>query len=180
MDCIKMVVTMNPCKCGYFPDLNRCRCTLGQVQGYLSRLSEPLLDRIDICVETERQEGLFGGERGEDSAHIRQRIVRTRQIQKERYSGERIELNSELGGHLLEKYCFLNKKERRLLEELVKRTGVSPRGVQRLLRVARTLADMKEKERIGEGELLEASAYKVVSHKYWTSADVYDGERMRG
>lgn len=169
-----VVGAMNPCKCGYFPDLNRCRCTLGQVQGYLSRLSEPLLDRIDICVETERREGLFRGERGEDSAHIRRRIVRTRQIQKERYEGEKIELNSELDGHLLEKYCFLKPNERRLLEELVKRTEVSARGVQRLLRVARTLADMKEQDMIGEKELLEASAYKVVSHKYWGNANAYD------
>ncbi len=175
-----VVGAMNPCKCGYFPDLNRCRCTLGQVQGYLSRLSEPLLDRIDICVETERQEGLFGGERGEDSAQIRQRIVRTRKIQTDRYGSEKIELNSELDGHLLEKYCFLHKNERQLLEELAKRTGVSARGVQRMLRVARTLADMKEKDRIGEVELLEASAYKVVSHKYWGSADVYDEGMMRG
>lgn len=171
-----VVAAMNPCKCGYFPDMARCRCTLGQVRNYLARLSEPLLDRIDICVETERQEGLFGGERGEDSARIRQRIVRTRQIQKERYRAEAIGLNSELDGHLLEKYCHLGAEAKNLMEELVRRTGLTVRGMQRMLRVARTLADMREQEGISERELLEASAYKMVSHKYWGSGDVYEGE----
>lgn len=165
----KMIVVgaMNPCKCGYFPDMDRCRCSWGQVQNYLSRLSEPLLDRIDICVETEQPEGFGQGRRGESSAQIRERILRAREIQRQRYEGEKIRLNSELGGNLLEKYCHMEDGTRRLFEELVIRTGISMRGAQRMLRVARTLADLRESGEIGEEDLLEASAYKVVSRQYW-------------
>ena len=164
-----VIGAMNPCKCGYFPDMGRCRCTLGQIQNYLSRLSEPLLDRMDICVNTERQNGVKKGRRGETSGQIRERIVKTREIQRERYRGTKISQNSELSGHLLEKYCFLGASEQQLFEELVESTGVSMRGAQRMLRVARTVADMQESDRIGEGHLLEASAYKVVSNQYWGS-----------
>lgn len=165
----KMIVVgaMNPCKCGYFPDLKRCRCTLGQVQRYLSRLSEPLLDRIDICADTERVGRQDRKKRGESSADIRRRIKRTQEIQRERYRGEKITMNSELSGQLLEKYCFLGKPEQRLFEELEESTGVSVRGAQRMLRVARTLADMRESDRISENDLLEASAYKVNGRQYW-------------
>lgn len=165
-----VVGAMNPCKCGYFPDLTRCRCSCGQVQKYLSRLSEPLLDRMDICVETERPEGFRQGKTGEPSARLRRRIMKVREIQRQRYRSEKISLNSELGGNLLEKYCRLGTGPRRLFEELAASAGVSMRGAQRMLRVARTLADMRGSERIGEDDLLEASAYKVVSRQYWGQA----------
>lgn len=162
-----VVGAMNPCKCGYFPDRNRCRCTVGQIQGYLSRLSEPLLDRMDICVETESAEFAQTGEKGETSAQIRRRIERTRQIQSERYRNENIRKNSELRGRLITKYCHLHKEEKALFDELTAGGAVSMRGRQRLLRVARTLADMEAKEEITEEHLLLASAYKMISKKYW-------------
>lgn len=165
----KMIVVgaMNPCKCGYFPDLKRCRCTLAQVQRYLSRLSEPLLDRIDICADTEQPGRNGRKKRGETSADIRRRIERTREIQRERYHSEKITTNSELSGRLLGKYCVLGKPEQKLLEQLEESTGVSVRGAQRMLRVARTLADMRQSDTISENDLLEASAYKVNSRQYW-------------
>lgn len=175
-----VVGAMNPCKCGYFPDLKRCRCTLGQVQNYLSRLSEPLLDRIDLCVETQRRQRVFEGKRGDDSAAVRARIVKTRQIQAERYRGEKIGLNSELQGHLLQKYCALGAAEQKLFEELSESAGVSVRGAQRMLRVARTLADMAGHDDIGEEELLEASAYKVISNKYWGNGGIYSEQETWG
>ncbi|MCM1246741.1 MAG: YifB family Mg chelatase-like AAA ATPase, partial [Roseburia sp.] len=137
-----VVGAMNPCKCGYYPDLRKCRCTTGQIQSYLARLSEPLLDRIDLCVEMERP-GHFGkGKPGESSAAIRERIVRTRELQRVRYRKEAISRNSQLKGHLLEKYCPLGTEEQRFFEELAEQSGVSLRGAHRMLRVARTLADM--------------------------------------
>ncbi len=162
-----VVGAMNPCKCGYDPDMLKGGCASGQIQSYLSRLSEPLLDRIDLCVEMERA-GHFGrGRQGESSAVIRERILRTRDIQRERYREEEIERNSQLKGRLLEKYCPLGRSEQRFFEELAGQNGISLRGAHRMLRVARTIADMEESEAVREEHLLEASAYKVINHKYW-------------
>lgn len=162
-----VVAAMNPCKCGFYPDLRRCRCTTIQVQKYLSRLSEPLLDRIDLCVETNLDKDVRKRPRGESSHRIRERIIRTRSIQEERYKEEAIRLNSELKGNLLEKYCKLEKNEQNLLEELTAGNRLSMRGVYRMLRVARTVADMEESERIREEHLFQAAAYKVAGNKYW-------------
>jgi magnesium chelatase family protein len=148
--------------------MQKCRCSSRQIQNYLSRLSEPLLDRMDICVEMERVERAYPGKgSGRTSKQMRQMIERTRNIQKERYRNEPIERNSDLRGQLLEKYCSLGEKEQSLLEEMMKQTELSVRGVHRMLRVARTVADMEESEKICERHLLQASSYKVISRKYW-------------
>lgn len=162
-----VVGAMNPCKCGYYPDLRKCRCTPGQIQGYLSRLSEPLLDRIDLCVEMERAEHFGKGRSGETSEKIRGRIIRAREIQRERYREEKIDRNSQLKGKLLEKYCPVKGREKHLFEQLAGQNDVSLRGAHRMLRVARTIADMEESGPIREEHLLEASMYKVINHKYW-------------
>ncbi len=162
-----VVGAMNPCRCGYFPDMKRCRCTASQIHSYLSRLSEPLLDRMDICVETERGDGLCRGGRGESSSQIRERITEVRKLQQCRYRGESINLNSQLTGRLLEKYCSLHRAEQSLFEELVVNHGLSTRGAQRMLRVARTLADMEGRPEIAEEDLLQALTYKGLSRKYW-------------
>lgn len=162
-----VVGAMNPCKCGYFPDRNRCRCTMGQIHSYLSRLSEPLLDRMDICVETECGKFADKDRKRETSREIRKRIERTRQLQNERYRKDRISRNSELSGRLLTKYCCLGKEEQVLFDEITVSGGFSMRGRQRILRVARTLADMEESEGITQEHLLQASAYKMISRKYW-------------
>lgn len=178
-----VVGAMNPCKCGYYPDMRKCRCTQSQIQGYLSRLSEPLLDRMDICVEMERltekkkQNGRtsFEKQRGcQTSEQIRKEVLKTRKIQEERYKNEKIKWNRELSGKLLKKYCALGKSEQSFFEELIFETDLSFRGSQRMLRVARTVADMQESERITEEHLLQASEYKVISTKYWGSEEIYD------
>ena len=162
-----VVGAMNPCKCGYYPDLRKCRCTQGQIQSYLSRLSEPLLDRIDICVELEREVWHEKKKTGRSTKQMRQDIEKTRAIQKERYCAEPIRLNRDLRGRLLEKYCALGKSEQDFFDELTRQAGVSVRGAQRMLRVARTAADMEGSEKIQEKHLLQASTYKVINNKYW-------------
>lgn len=164
---VMVVGAMNPCRCGYYPDLRRCRCTSAQIQGYLSRVSEPLLDRMDLCVEMEPAGHFRKGRQGESSETIRERIIRTRNIQRERYRGETIGRNSQLRGKLLEKYCPLGKGEQEFFEELAGQSGLSLRGAHRMLRVARTIADREESRAIKEEHLLEASAYKGINHKYW-------------
>ncbi len=162
-----VVAAMNPCHCGFYPNLRKCRCTTTQIQNYLGRLSEPLLDRMDIGVEMEPAEQLMTKKMGESSATIRARIEKTRIVQQERYQKEGIRKNSELQGRLLEKYCFLGKSEKEFWNELVLHNNMSLRGAQRMLRVARTIADMEGVDRIREEHLLQASIYKIINRKYW-------------
>lgn len=169
----KMMVVgaMNPCRCGFYPDMQKCRCTPLQVQNYLARLSEPLLDRMDLCVEMEK--AVFGlpeiKEKVENSEQIRSRILAARERQERRYRKETISYNSELDGKAIEKYCSLRKNEEVLWRELCEQLELSARGAKRLLRVARTLADLSEREQIQEEDLFEASMYKGISRKYWNS-----------
>ena len=169
----KMMVVgaMNPCRCGFYPDMQKCRCTPLQVQNYLARLSEPLLDRMDLCVEMEK--AVFGlpeiKEKVENSEQIRSRILAARERQERRYRKETISYNSELDGKAIEKYCSLRKNEEVLWRELCEQLELSARGAKRLLRVARTRADLSEREQIQEEDLFEASMYKGISRKYWNS-----------
>ncbi len=171
-----VVAAMNPCRCGFYPDLRRCRCTTGQIQTYLTRLSEPLLDRMDIGVEMEPAEGLMTKQRGESSLVIRQRIEEVRRIQQERYEKDGIRTNSELQGKLLEKYCYLGKTETEFWNELVLQNAMSMRGAQRMLRVARTIADMENCVQIQENHLLQASLFKVINRKYWGGGEANAAE----
>ncbi|WP_026835619.1 YifB family Mg chelatase-like AAA ATPase [Eubacterium xylanophilum] len=162
-----LVAAMNPCKCGYFPDMRRCRCSNTEIRRYLSKLSEPLLDRIDICVEMEREIPMYENQRGEASQTIRERIEETREIQRERYREEDFETNRELEGKNLEKYCELTGETRNIFREIIDTHMLSVRSSQRLLKVARTIADMDHSEIITENHILEAATYKVINKKYW-------------
>ena len=166
---------MNPCKCGYYPDISRCRCTQGQIQSYLSRISQPLLDRMDICVEMERTSGGDKKRRGKTSAEIRRQVQEAREIQTLRYRDEKITRNSQLTGRLLKKYCGLGKQEQRCFEDLQEQLGLSARGAERMLRVARTRADLEKSGEIREVHLLQASLYKSVNRKYWGMEAAYEG-----
>ena len=170
-----VVGAMNPCKCGYYPDINRCRCTQGQIQSYLSRISEPLLDRMDICVEMERPDDKVIKCQGKASAEICRQVQMAREIQTERYRDETITRNSQLSGKLLKKYCVLGKQEQRCFVDLREQLGLSARGAERMLRVARTLADLDQSEEIHEAHLLQASIYKSINRKYWGMETAYEG-----
>lgn len=164
-----MVAAMNPCPCGYYPDLNRCNCTSTQIQNYLGRLSHPLLDRIDICVEAEKipYENLNGQVMEENSAAIRDRIVCVREIQKERYKKLGIQTNAQLGIQEVEKFCELRSKEKQLMEQAFDAYNLTARSYHKILCVARTIADMEKKEHIEEKHLREALSYRGVDQKYW-------------
>lgn len=104
-----LVAAMNPCPCGCYPDLERCTCTPAQIQAYISRISQPFLDRIDLCAEASRvrYEDLTGVEKAESSEQIRERVTRARKIQAERYRGTEIRVNAMLSGEKLKKHCTL-------------------------------------------------------------------------
>lgn len=166
---LMLCAAMNPCNCGYYPDRNKCRCSLSQVRHYLGKISRPLLDRIDISIEvpqTDYRELKKQG-KGETSASIRERIKLARELQYARYEKENIQFNSQLSAKMLAVYCKLEKEEEKIMEEAYNRLHLSARAYHRILKVARTIADLEGEERINAKHLTEAVCYRSMDKKYW-------------
>ena len=164
-----LVAAMNPCPCGCYPDMQRCTCTPAQIQAYIGRISQPFLDRIDICAESSRVEfgELTGEDKAEGSAQIRERVCRAREIQKVRYRDAGIHVNSMLEGENLKKYCELGPAGKKMMEQAFDVLKLSARAYYRVLKVARTAADLSGEEKIREEHLREALGYRTVDRKYW-------------
>ena len=148
---IMLIASMNPCKCGYFGDSRRqCTCTPTQVNRYRSRISGPLLDRIDIQVEVSNvdYEDLSSTENSETSAEIKKRVDKTRKLQLERYKDYNIYSNSQLDAGMLKKFCPLGEEENAILRAAFDNLGLSARAHSRILKVARTIADLEGSENI--------------------------------
>lgn len=167
-DCM-IVAAMNPCPCGNYPDFNRCRCTENQIRTYLSKISQPFMDRLDLCTEAQKVEykELTGSRKGESSAAIRSRVCAAREIQNRRYEKENYNVNAHLCVKDLEKYCTLQGKEERLMEKAFAQYHLTARTYHKILKVARTIADLSGKERIEEAHLREAISYRAMDQKYW-------------
>lgn len=160
-----LVCAMNPCPCGFFGDpVHPCTCTPWQLQRYRARISGPLLDRIDFQVETPRlsHREILGNREGESSASIRQRVIKARALQEERFAGRGIYCNAHMGSRELKLFCRLGPEARRLLAKAVQSYGISARGCDRLLKVARTIADLDNSERITSTHLAEAIQYRGI------------------
>lgn len=163
-----LCAAMNPCPCGYYPDMNKCRCTSGQVMGYLNKLSQPLLDRLDLCADAEQVSfSSLNGKEGECSAVIRERVEKVHRIQQERYKKEKIHFNGELQGKKIESYCRTDTQAKLLLEKAFDQMGFSARAYHRILKVARTIADMDGSELIRRQHVGEALSYRAFEKKYW-------------
>ncbi len=164
-----LICAMNPCPCGNYPDFNKCTCTPFQIQQYLRKISQPFLDRIDICVETPkiRYETLTGERRQESSAKIRDRVCKARDIQKERYKGRNIRTNSMLGVNELREFCSLGSAEERLMRQAFTSLELTARTYHKIIKTARTIADLDGGGRIREHHLKEAIAYRTMDKKYW-------------
>lgn len=163
-----LCAAMNPCPCGYYPDMNKCRCTSGQVTGYLNKLSQPLLDRLDLCADAEQVSfSSLNGKEGECSAVIRERVEKVHRIQQERYKKEKIHFNGELQGKKIESYCRTDAQAKLLLEKAFDQMGFSARAYHRILKVARTIADMDGSELIRRQHVGEALSYRAFEKKYW-------------
>ncbi len=165
-----LVCAMNPCPCGYYPDTNRCHCSKTRIGKYMGKVSGPILDRIDLCVELQpvKYANLQTGRKGESSAEIRGRVERARQVQKERFAGTANRFNGDIESAAIEKYCVLQPEEQRCMEQLYHSLRLSARGYHRILRVARTMADLDGAERIETGHLMEAAFYRP-SLEYWAN-----------
>ena len=163
-----LVCAMNPCPCGYYPDRNRCRCTDPQVRRYMRRVSGPILDRIDLCVELQPVDirELKSRKKPESSASIRERVLRARRCQEQRFQGTSRRFNADMEVSDIEKYCVLRKEEQAFMEKLYCSLQLSARSYHRILKVARTIADLEGQETLGVEQLLEASCYRP-SLEYW-------------
>ncbi len=164
-----LVAAMNPCSCGYYPDRNRCNCSVNLVKRYLGRISQPLLDRFDICIEALQMnyQDLHVEEKQESSKDIRERVAIARRIQLERYEGQSIYFNSNLTPRTIKKYCKLDAKEQSLLEEAFIKMNLSARAYHRILKVARTIADLDQSDKISTKHISEAICYRMIDQKYW-------------
>ncbi len=157
-----LVASMNPCPCGHYPDRSRCSCSERQIRQYQRRISQPVLDRIDLCVSVSevKYEDLSSSRKSECSAAIRERVMRARDIQLERYKGMPISFNSELTGSMTNEFCALGQAEKDLLEKAFEKYSLSARGYHRLLKVSRTIADMAGAKDINVQHILEALCYR--------------------
>lgn len=164
-----LAAALNPCPCGYYPDRSKCSCTEHQVRRYLGRISRPLLDRIDICVEAApvTYRDIRTEQANESSGKIRQRIERARAMQRERFAGMGIYTNSEMGIREIRRFCGLLEEDEAFLQQIFSRLGLSARGCHKILKVARTLADLEGKEQIGRNHLREAAGYRDLQERYW-------------
>ena len=165
-----LVVALNPCKCGYYGDgSNRCRCSETDVRRYLSKISGPMLDRIDIQLEAAPVKySDLKAMKGESSADIKKRVNAAREIQKERYKNEAITTNAQLSGSLIEKYCVIGEKENKMLKNAFESLGLTARAYTRILKVARTIADCDGREKINEMDIAEAIGYRSLDRKYFS------------
>lgn len=166
---IMLIGAMNPCNCGYFPDRNRCTCSKAVIERHLNKISRPLIDRMDICVEVSRPalEELTAKQPEESSAEIRCRVERTQQIQQERFRGTGILYNSQIPSSAVEMWCMMEKDATDLLHESFERLELTARGYYRVLRVARTIADMDGSERILRAHIRESLLYRSIDRKVW-------------
>ena len=165
-----LAASMNPCPCGYYGDPERqCRCTPHQISRYLARISSPLLDRIDLHLEVSRPtyQELGSHVEEESSEQVKKRVDAARKIQLERYAGKGIFSNSQLKGNLLMQYCALQPLAQALLQNAFEVMQLSARAHNRILMVARTIADLEGCEQINEAHLAEAIQYRTLDRKYW-------------
>lgn len=165
-----LIASMNPCPCGYYGAKDKnCTCSKEQISKYIGKISGPLLDRIDIHIEVEavNYEKLQNESKLESSENIRKRVNKARKIGQERYKKYGIYSNSELTPKLIEKYCRLGSYEKQILKKAFDRLGLSARAYARILKVARTIADLDERENIEFKHVAEAINYRNLDKKYW-------------
>ena len=165
-----LVAAMNPCPCGFFNDPTReCKCSPPQIQRYISKISGPLLDRIDIHIDVPavKVSELSAKEASEGSAEIRQRVNHARQIQQQRFVGEHVFSNAQMTPRLIRKHCQLAPSSQSLLERAINKYGLSARAYDRILKVSRTIADLAGLEQIVDQHISEAVQFRTLDRNFW-------------
>jgi magnesium chelatase family protein len=163
------VASTNPCPCGYYPDTNKCICDIPSIRKYLHKLSGPLLDRIDLHIETKSLslEHFEQEEESLSSSEMQALALVAIEIQKERFKNEQISFNGEMTPAHILRFCPLTPEAQSLLKIWFKDTSPTARSYHRVLRVARTIADLKQQERINEENLAKALHYRLFDHSFW-------------
>ncbi len=165
-----LIASMNPCQCGYYGSKEKkCSCKPEQIKKYRNRISGPLLDRIDIHIEVNHIKYNELEQKGkiETSREIKKRVNQARKIQLERYQEYHVFSNAELTSKLIDQFCKLDVKSKQILEMAFDRLGLSARAYHKILKVARTIADLEACEKIQEKHLAEAIQYRSLDRKYW-------------
>ncbi|MCI9611204.1 MAG: YifB family Mg chelatase-like AAA ATPase [Eubacterium sp.] len=164
-----LVAALNPCPCGAYPDMNRCRCTQSAIDRYLGKISQPLLDRIDLCVQVSAltYAELTQSEHNESSAQIRARVCTAWELQKKRYAGSGIYFNSQVAADRLKEVCLLTDREEDYLQTMYRQLQLTARAYHKVLRVARTIADLSHSKGVRQEHLAEAFCYRGLDRKYW-------------
>jgi len=172
-----LVAAMNPCPCGYLTDpYHECTCTPSMIQRYHSKVSGPLLDRIDIHIEVPplRFDELRKESEGEPSSKIRERVEKAREIQRERYANLKgVHSNSQIGPKEIKRYCRIDKNSEELLRTAIEKFGFSSRAYHRILKVARTIADLDESIEIRTHHVAEAIQYRALDRSNWFTGVIY-------
>lgn len=170
---VMLVAAMNPCPCGYFGHQSRsCTCSKNAVRRYLSRVSGPLLDRLDLHIEVPavNYDELSSDSPSESSAQIKLRVDKARQVQRQRYEGRAIRCNARLTPAALKEFCVLDDRASALLKRAFETLGFSARAYDRVLKVSRTIADLDNSEVIKTSHIAEAIQYRNLDRKYWSEA----------
>lgn len=168
---IMVVAAMNPCPCGYFGHPTKeCTCTDAAKKRYRDKVSGPILDRIDIHIEVEPvdYDKLSSKEKEESSAEIRKRVNKAREIQRKRFAGTGIACNAKMSPKMTKEYCVLSEEASSLLKLSFERLGLSARAYDKILRIARTIADLEESEGIETAHVAQAIQYRSLDRKYWS------------
>ena len=167
---VMLVAAMNPCPCGFFGHpTKQCTCSPAAVRKYLSKISGPMLDRIDLHIEVPpvNYGELNSTSKEESSAEIRERVNRARRIQAERYRGTGVTCNARLTPAMLKKYCVPDAAAEEYLRLSFDRLGMSARAYDRILKVARTVADLSGSEKIKKEHIFSAISFRSLDRKYW-------------
>ena len=181
-----LICAMNPCPCGMYPDLEKCTCSQSQISNYMGKISQPFLDRIDICIEAPKIDyiDLKKSKEEEGSFEIRERVIRVRKVQRQRYlkgslfnneeycqqksqSNNNFKRNAQLTPLDIKKYCYLDSEGEELMEQAYERLSLTARSYHKILKVARTIADMDGQEHIAPRHLRESIGYRTMDKKYW-------------
>lgn len=166
-----VIAAMNPCPCGYMGAENKeCKCSLDEIRRYQKKISGPLMDRIDLQIEVPavKYKDLASNEHGESSEDIKKRVVKARKLQYERYKDEGITTNSQLTTPMIEKYLKISEDGQQLLEFAFDKLSLSARGYTKIIKVARTIADLEGAEEIKQQHIAEAIGYRDISEKYFS------------
>ncbi len=165
-----LIASMNPCPCGYYGSKKAlCKCTSSQIHKYLNKLSGPIMDRIDLHVEVDGVDysDLQSTKEEESSAEIKKRVDKARKIQTERFKGMEIHNNASMTNKLCNKFCILSESCKSIMQRAFEQYNLTARANNRILKVARTIADLEGEENINEMHLLEAISYRTLDNKYW-------------